>query len=68
MTEMHSHHARRSRNWLDHIDLMSVALLLVALVAIVLVLIGVAQDGTSPLWAFVPTAFAVWNILTLRRH
>lgn len=68
MTEMHSPHGRDHRSWLDQINLLSVALLLVSLVCIVLVLIGVSRHGSAAYWVFVPTALAVWNILTIRRR
>jgi hypothetical protein len=65
---MHSPRGRRNHHWTDDLNLLSVALLLVSLVCIVLALIGIVRDGSAAFWVFVPTALAVWNILTIRRR
>lgn len=49
------------------IDLFSVGILFVAIVAISLVLVGVAIDGTSPIFVMPPMILGLWAIASLRR-
>ena len=57
----HRHHSHHS------LDLISLAVLFVAMAAFVLVLVGVINSGSSPVFLLFPIALGVAAILGLRK-
>jgi uncharacterized RDD family membrane protein YckC len=56
----------RHSSLIDGIDLTSLAVLFTAVVAIALILVGAAQEGTSPMLIVFPTLLGIWAIFNLR--
>lgn len=66
---MSDHHqqSHRHSNRFQRIDTVSLAVLFLAIVAIAVVLVGIAERGTSPLVLIAPTLLGCWAIVSLRR-
>ena len=62
------HNPARSTTDRESFDLFSAGILFVAIVSIALVLVGVAIDGTSPLFVIPPMILGLWAIASIRRR